>query len=286
MQADYSSFIVMLARQRSGTNAVQAVLESHPAIFCTREVFHDTPSAQEHLDPETSYFRFLDTYPKETLIRARTSNAVQERLFVDYLQFLRARSAKRYIVLDIKYNSTHHFDGPWRAIRARPHLFPLIRRHRLRVLHLTRRNYLRYQLSRMSAQASGQWVVRTDAAPSIDRPRISLAIDQLLNHFRAYRLEDELVAHSFHGYHSYATFDYAELFPRLGEGVSNQFLAAVAKWLGIEDSFSQKAPQYRKLSRLALSEAIDNFDDVAAVLRGTPFEYCLEDEAMYHEPAP
>ena len=32
-------FVVLLARQRTGTNALQSVLERHPAIACTREVF-------------------------------------------------------------------------------------------------------------------------------------------------------------------------------------------------------------------------------------------------------
>jgi hypothetical protein len=39
---DYSNFIILLARQRSGTNALRSILESHPAISCLPEVFCQT----------------------------------------------------------------------------------------------------------------------------------------------------------------------------------------------------------------------------------------------------
>jgi hypothetical protein len=144
MNADYSCYIIMLARQRSGTNALQAVLETHPEVFCTRETFHDKPYGYEHLDEETNYFRFLERYPKEALIRSRSSDEMQETLFVNYLRFLREWGGKKYVVVDIKYNSSHHFDGPWRGLGSEPQLFRLIRNYGLRVLHLKRRKYVRF----------------------------------------------------------------------------------------------------------------------------------------------
>src|SRR5439155_21523038 len=43
--------------------------------------------------------------------------------------------------------------------------------------------------------------------------------------------------------------------------------------------------EFHKQSSLALPDAIENFGEIASVLRGTQFEYCLEDEPMYRAPS-
>ena len=83
MKADGPVFVVMLARHRSATNTLEAVLETHPAIFCTREVIHPAPAEHAHLEVARNYFRFLERYPAATLIRARASDEAQEELFLD-----------------------------------------------------------------------------------------------------------------------------------------------------------------------------------------------------------
>ena len=197
---DFSSFTVMLARQRSGTNALEAVLESHPSIFCTREVLHPSPEAHAHLDPNLNYFRFLERYPAPTLAWARGSDASQEKLLLEYLRFLRGSTDKPRIILDIKYNAAHHFDGPWRSLVAEPHLLRLIRQHGLGVLHLTRRNYLRYAISLQKAIRTRQWVTPQDASPPArddGGDAVTLPADTLLDVLRGCRAEDDLVARSF-----------------------------------------------------------------------------------------
>lgn len=283
MNADYSWCIVMLSRQRSGTNALQSVLETHPAIFCTREIFHDKPSDFQHLNGERNYFRFLEGYQKTTLIKARTSDEVQEKLFTDYLHFLRETSGKTCVVLDIKYNSSHHFNGPWQALGSEPQLFRFIRRHGLRLLHLTRSNYLRYFISRQMAIDTGQWVTMKGSEQP-DLPRcVLLPVEKLLNSFNACRFEDELVVRSFDRYGGYMRLDYDELFPQLDGGVSEECLGRLATWLGLDNRFPQKQPLYSKLSPRRLPEALVNLEEVVTTLRGTVYEYCLEDESMYRD---
>ncbi len=55
----------------------------------------------------------------------------------------------------------------------------------------------------------------------------------------------------------------------------------IAAWLGIPNDFSQTTSRYRKQSALPLRETIQNYAAVERALRGTGFEYCLEDEPMY-----
>ena len=116
--ADYSDFIVVLSRQRSGTNPLRSVLESHPEIFCFNEVFNlPDRDADEPLLRESNFFTFLERYATDDVRRTMPDN--HERLFLDYLEYLRCLSQKRYAVIDVKYNTTHFLARPRRSAARR-----------------------------------------------------------------------------------------------------------------------------------------------------------------------
>ena len=271
--------IVMLARQRSGTNPLRDVLDSHPDVFCTPEVFHELPSPDTELEVEMNFFAFLDRHPKATVRRAQ-SQELQEELFLDYLDFLHGFTDKRYVLVDVKYNSTHHFDGPWRGITEQPSMLFFMKRHGVKVLNLTRRNFLRYYLSWHKANLNETWAVPRDSDGPADR-RVTLDRDDVVWTLESCRLENDAITRAFEGRPIYKTFDYEDLFPALGGPVSAQVLEWIAEWLAIEPAFAQAEPQLRKQSSLGLRDTIENFDEIAEALAGTPFEYCLEDERMY-----
>jgi hypothetical protein len=278
-----SDTIVMLARQRSGTNALRDVLDSHAGIFCLPEVFQSQPSAKARLEVETNYFNFLDDH-RGRMKEVFTSEEAQERLFLDYIEFLRSFSEKRYVLIDIKYNSAHNVDGPWRDIAAEPSLFEYIRRNGMRVLNLTRTNYLRFYLSWVKTNLTGKYHLHasgSNAADGNEEEGLTVDLDDLLFRLRLCQSEDRLVAERLGGYPGYMAIEYEELFPRLGGPPSPEVLGRVAGWLGIEDDFPKTEPRYRKMSALPLSKAITNYDEVVAALQGTELEYVLEDERPY-----
>ncbi len=277
---DASDFIVMLARQRSGTNPLRDVLDTHRQLFCTPEVFHDTPSAEAELEVEANFFGFLEHHPLGTVRRAMSMED-QGTIFLDFLEYLRCFTSKRYVLVDVKYNSAHHLDGPWRELSAQPDLFRFIKRNGVRVLNLTRRNALRSHLSLLKANLTETWTVETNNEPAIaDRP-IWVDPVEMLHVLRISRAEDELVDRSFENYSLCLTFDYGELFPTLGSPPSATVLERIARWLGIELAFGQIEPRYRKQSALALKASILNYDEIVQTLEGTGFETLLEDEPMY-----
>ena len=81
--------------------------------------------------------------------------------------------------------------------------------------------------------------------------------------------------------YTHTTPDGEDLFQEIGAAMSDQTLQRIAQWLGIEPTFVQTKPRYRKQSVLPLEATIENYDEVAQALSGTDFEYCLEDEAIY-----
>ncbi len=281
--ADYSDFVVLLSRQRSGTNALRSVLDTHPDVFCFNEVFNlPDRDADDELLRESNFFTFVERYAGGDIRKTLPDN--HERLFLDFLDYLRCLSDKRYALIDIKYNMTQLLVPTWHR-PGTPYLFDLIARHRLRVLNVTRRNYLRWFLSVKKANDSGVY--------SVDRSKSTYA-DQAIHLPAAYTVremttcaeEDELITRYLGPVDEALRleFEYAELFPGGAVVVDPDHLARFSAWLDIPNEFELE-PEYRKQSSLPLSEAIENYDEIAAALRDTPLAYCLEDEPAYRAAA-
>jgi len=284
-EVDYSSFVIMLARQRSGTNPLRDVLATHSQIFCSPEVFHELPSPDAELEVETNFFNFLEQHPRGHEKRPLSFEG-QEEIFLDFLSYLRCFSDKPFVFVDVKYNSTHHLDEPWREITSQPTMFRFIKRHELRVLNLTRRNYLRSYLSLLKANMTGRWTEANNRRPGEQDPRVTVDVDDLLFMLEIWRSENDRIAQSFDDFGPlYFTLDYEDIVTEIGAPISSDVLGRIVAWLGIPDEFRQTISQYRKQSALPLRQSIENYAAVQRALKGTEFEYCLEDEAMYRRPA-
>jgi hypothetical protein len=299
---DYSNFVVLLARQRSGTNALRSILRTHPKIFCVPEIFLNRVDTDSLIDGgsgyfdavEVSYFNFLEKYAGGNIKKILLPDD-HKNIFLDFLEYLRCFTNKQFIVLDVKYMSTHHITKNWHFITEEPFFFSLIKEHNLRVLNLTRKNFLRYWLSELKAQQSRVWqefdesvvgdkpwyVKRKNSRMQRQESRITVDIDELLETLRLCRSENKVIEDSFSEYEHYLTFDYDDLFAHIGAPLSPLVLEQFAQWMTIDNSFAATRPQYKKLSHLTLEETIENYEAVVQALRGTEFEYCLEDEGLY-----
>src|SRR5215218_5652199 len=277
---ELSNVTVLLARQRSGTNALRDVLDSHPEVFCLPEVFQAQPSPKARHEVEANYFNFLDER-KDQVKAVLTSEETQEEFFLDYLRYLGTFSEKPRMVVDIKYNSAHNVDAPWRDLAAEPTLFAYIRRNKMRVLNLRRRNYLRYYLSWLKTEQTRKYHLHAsgpDGAVKVEDEGITIDLEEMFFRLELCQAEDRLIHRMLGGYSNYLAIEYEELFPRIGAPPADAVLGRVAEWVGIEPDFTKTQPRYRKQSVLPLEEAIVNYEEVAAALRGTDFEYMLEDE--------
>jgi hypothetical protein len=275
---NYSDVIILLARQRSGTNPLRSILESHPDIYCFTELFwvYDKDSKFEVVR-RPNFFYFLEQYAKGDVGRLFPDR--HEKLFLDFLEYLRCFSSKRYILIDVKYNTTHFFTKPWADNVTSPYLLDLITNYQLRVLNVTRKNYLRYVLSELKAFESGTYHITTTHGSQADQ-KTYVDIPAMFNWFAKCQAEDALIENHFQSYPRFLTFEYVDLFrPPAGE-IAPTFLKAMAQWLDLPKTFST-APWYKKQTYLPLREAIENYEEVAASLAGTEYEQFLDDEPGY-----
>jgi hypothetical protein len=272
----HPQFTILLARQRSGTNALSSVLGSHPEIFCFDEVFRlDDLIRPDPVQIRGNYFTFLEEYAAGDITRTFPNR--HEQVFADYLAHLAALARTRFIVVDVKYNSTHHISGVWRPI-GQPTLFDYIKSSGVAVLHLVRRNYLRGLLSHLKAWESKRYYVFDGPAPP--DLRVSVPLPWAVHELERWRAEDDGVAAAFDGYPFYKQVEYSTLFPDTSGSFPPDMLAEFGNWFGVPDAFVNRA-SLTKQSSLPLAATIENMDDVASALRGTAFEYCLEDEPAY-----
>ena len=274
----WSDFTILLARQRSGTNAIRRVLESNADVFCFSEVFSVIEKdSTNQLTRETNFYRFAERHARGNVERVLPE--AQTALFQDFLEYLRCFSSRRRLVVDVKYNNAHLLVAPWSNDFTAPFLFTLIQDLGINVLNVKRTNYLRYVLSNEKAKATNQWHTWLRMRQRYVDVPIALPVESLLEELAICAHEDGVVNRCFSRYPRFRTWEYTDIFEPTTDGVSVDFATATAEFLGVTNSFDL-VPDYTKQAQLPLEESILNYDEVAATLRGTRFEYCLDDEPL------
>jgi hypothetical protein len=225
---------------------------------------------------DSNFFTFLERYADGDI--TRTFPDRHDRVFLAYLDYLRGFSPKRFIVLDIKYNTMHFLMRPYNS-NQHPYLFDLIRKYRLRVLNVTRKNYLRYVISLSKANASGKWHVTANTKGHMDG-QVYVEAAHLLKRLAHCDWEDRMIHDYFKSNTRYLSWEYHEMFPDATGLVAPALLQSITTLLGVSNGFATQ-PLYKKQSRLPLHETIENFDEIVMTLKGTQFEYCLDDEPSY-----
>jgi hypothetical protein len=255
---------VLLARQRSGTGALGSVLDQHPELHFVGEVFH-----HDAVNSEPNYFHFF----REMVARdprMAFPGAAAERLDA-YFAYLKGRRPQERTVVDIKYRSTHHFNGFWHGVCDDPALFRLLEARQVPIIHLTRRNVLKTYVSGLLADANRVWHARS--AEELRTHTVRLNPAQTLGHLKAASSEIDRVFHALRRYPAIATFDYAELFDAQGE-LSSRVERKLCELLGIAP-FTTRRPVFVKQVSDDLSAVIENYEEIRDALAPTHFGWML-----------
>ena len=142
---------VICAAQRSGTTAFHSVLRKNN-VFCPGEIFHPGRNQTD------SFFYYLKNIRKLSYLDIVTNNT---ECWTNYLSYLEELAGEKDMVLDIKYNSWHHFNSSWHQPVHPPRLLGLLPRTTW-IIHIIRRNIFAQVLSGEVAQKRGQFHNNTD----------------------------------------------------------------------------------------------------------------------------
>ncbi len=270
------NLVILLSRQRSGTNALRSVLESHPKIHCFFEIMS---YAEKDLKRKESFISFA----KNQCGDRYDDPANHLPIFQEFVQVLHAMHDKEITVIDLKYNSTHHVSAQWADLHERP-LFNWFQAAEVPVIRLRRNNNLKFLLSNQIAIMRQQWHdTDEDGKPeamNVVVPDETGDMDYLLHRLRGLQLEDWILDVDFSGYDHLCEITYSEMFPELGCALNQNVLQRVSDFLQIDCEFNPKPWSSKSVPR-PLWEVIKNWRQVSAALRGTEFEHFLADEPMF-----
>ncbi len=269
--------VILLSRQRSGTNALRSVLESHPKVHCFFEILS---YAEADLQRKESFISFAKNQCGDRYDDPDNHLSI----FKEFVHELHGMHDKEITVIDLKYNSTHHVSARWAELHERP-LFIWFQEARIPVIRLQRNNYLKVLLSDQIAGLRQQWHDRESGG----RPENLNAVvpneqgdmEYLLHRLRSLQLEDGIIDAFFSNYDYLCQVTYSEMFPELGCELHQDVLQRVSDFLEIACDFNPTPWSSKSVPR-PLWEVITNWKQVSATLRGTEFEHFLADEPMFH----
>lgn len=143
--------LVVIAKQRTGTNFLRSLLaQSSDARDCG-EIFHT-----ETLKAPGNFFAWLGR-EKRAFPAIRSEQDVR-RMFLDYLGFLEERFPVP--LLDIKYNSLWALAPTWVTPLDLPVVLKVLNQRGYGFVHLRRLNRLDYAMSHLLAARTGVFVAR------------------------------------------------------------------------------------------------------------------------------
>lgn len=255
-------FAAIIATQRTGTTVLRSVIDSHPRVKAFGEVFLDR---HEHM--KECYYHFLRDKVREDANNCIPSEDRLESLFNAYLDdYLPSLAGDVDMVLfDCKYNFLSGALVPGSlALRQAPFLLTLMRRRGVRLIHLLRENLLATQVSAILSSENRVWA--TTDLNRIKKRSTVVPLQGLMQNLQARRAEQEHYKALLRG-DDVLTVKYEDLFG--GDTVPADLLARISGHLGLSNDF-EAAPPLKKIA-LSVRESIENYDEVAAHLRGTEF---------------
>ena len=178
---------VILGAQRSGTTVIGRLLGAQKNTCYVGEIFHAVRGPQDDLEygkfftvPEVNFFsyreRLLTRFPRLSY----PSPMNQHTIWHCYLDHLYSYSDDSLFIVDIKYNSVHHFNPVWHNTFFAPHLFDLLNDVDAPILHLTRADLFAQAVSEERSHISRRWHLELSEDPGEISP-MSLAPRNLEN---------------------------------------------------------------------------------------------------------
>ncbi|MEN9932759.1 MAG: hypothetical protein RIS17_1332 [Pseudomonadota bacterium] len=260
------SYVLLLARQRTGTGALNSALEKHPNIKYLGEIFNPND-----VNSETNFFRF---YEKEIKARGKkTWPNIKAAVFQRYIKIMHERYKRKTLITDVKYNNLHHLDGNWRGLIEMPLFLQETMNCDRPIIYLKRKNRLRTFLSGVLAELNNVW--HTSEKRHLRRLSVPIDTNYLCNYIDITEKEDELISNWIGHYHKKIEFDYADLFSSSGE-INSQIIGSVLDLMG-QPLVPGLQPSIIKQAPMDLTAAIENFEDVQRALAGTRHEWMLTD---------
>jgi hypothetical protein len=162
-------------------------------------------------------------------------------------------------LLDIKYEHLNLVHDAWQLPFSNPPMLRLIKRHRLKVVHL-RRQHFHSVLSNLVAVQTGRYHKPADGSAELPEKRpVSVERAQVLTSMKKRKRASDIVDSSFEDQQR-LSIDYEGVFDAEGD-FEPAVCERVAAFLGLDNRF-ERQPALKKVIDEPLSALITNFDEI------------------------
>ncbi len=253
---DYTRFVIV-GPARSGTNLMVFSLGNHPEVLCDGELFHSSPTKSEFLRP--GYSRVLRN-PRTIALRDHEPEA-----FFQQLVFPPVAPHVRAVGFKLLYGHLK----PQKWARAMEHLR---QSHDLRVVLLSRRNYLEKLVSVKLARARRQWRIEESGKVREleETPVIRFDVEHLRQRFEGFDAGRQRTRAYWAGHplHEVVYEDLASDFAGTMKGVQD--------FLGI--STVPLRAGTRKMTNQRPADLIVNFEELKQHFAGSKWSHLFDNE--------
>jgi len=205
---EVSEPIIICAQQRSGTTLVVKALGETGKCTVYGEVFDPY---YFHSKDKSAFFDFKRDLLKEDLNLFFPSPKNQKTIFDKYFHSLKKNATKPYHVVDIKYDSWHHFNPVWHCSEQPPILLNWIMALNIPVIHIIRKNLLYQYISSIVAEKTGKYHFKNNEKGLEYYQRIKINPNHCK--FMMHRVKRNIKKHQgwFHKYPYYYQIAYEDL---------------------------------------------------------------------------
>lgn len=171
--------ILILARQRSGTNFLRGLLSSSGPVTSMGEVFQ--PNVETGQSTYDAWYN-ASSWAGKTPVTY--DDAIE--LCDDFLAGI--EKADEAIAVDVKYNSLLRTVGVWYSVADPPPIMAAAAQRGYLLIHLVRQNRLEHAISTMIAQETKEYVVSATET-AVAQTKLLIKPDAVVNVARHYRTE-------------------------------------------------------------------------------------------------
>lgn len=249
------SVVLLLARQRSGTGALNTIFHKIDGVVPLGEVLHPNWRGVGNLlrrDEDRSFHGWVSS---------RTSGPVRHdqlaELFGEYISELESNSSIN--VVDIKLNSLNAFQPSFRSITLPPWILSEFMRRKTPIIWLRRENVIECWVSGLVAHANQIW--HTTDVGRLVHSKVAVDMTELRNFVQSAYREERYVGEILTDYSPLLSITYEESFQRDGT-LSDAAQEKIAAFIGVDRERFPKQPSIVKQTSWALDEKVENYKEV------------------------
>jgi len=243
----------IVGMRRTGTTLIRTTLNAHPDIYCIGEAYNFGPRFGKGARGDTcegGYRQFINSIPF-----GRTRDLVMRRAMVRaHLDQLYSKPGFKALGFKLMHSQSDAF----------PQVLEYLHDHNVSIIHIVRRNVLKTLISRTVKTARGASHTKT----AVKTTQVELREDRLLKHLGRFERENEAWEIETRGL-PYVKVNYEDFVVN-----KSAELNRMLEFLEVE-----KVPDLQsdlvKISPDDIRQIVTNYDAVAAILKGTRFEWCL-----------